>query len=75
MPLEEYEASPGLGVQLCPHCRGLFVRRTAMRQFLGGGSLTQSTEAAPLMLGAEEGLRCPDCVDLAMQPLSLKAPQ
>lgn len=74
MPLEGYEASPGLGVALCPHCRGLFMGRSEVRQFLGGGSLTQTTEAAPLMLGAEEALRCPACVDEPMQPLTLRAP-
>ena len=75
MPLEDYEATPGVVVGLCPHCRGLFLDRDEIRKLVGRGSLADATEIVPLMLGEEVMMRCPTCVDPAMQPLSLKAPE
>lgn len=39
---------------------------------VGGGSLAKATELVPVSLGAEIGMRCPKCVDPAMQPLRVK---
>ena len=69
MPLSGFEASPGVQVELCAHCRGLFLDRHEIRQLVGGGSLAKATEVVPVSLGDEIGMRCPKCVDPAMQPL------
>lgn len=69
MPLAGYEPSPGVRVELCSHCRGLFLDRHEVRELLGGGSLAKATEVVPVSLDAEIGMRCPKCVDPAMQPL------
>jgi len=74
MPLEDYEAAPGAIVELCPHCRGLFLDRQEIRKLVGRGSLADATEVVPLLLGEEVAMRCPTCVDPAMQPLQLRAP-
>ena len=75
MPLEHHQAMPGVAVELCPHCRGLLFDRNEFRKMVGRGSLASATEVVPLMLGEEVAMRCPTCVDPAMQPLQLKAPQ
>jgi len=72
MPLSEYEASRGISVELCAQCRGLFLDRNEIRQLVGGGSLAKATEVVPVSLGDEMGMRCPKCVDPAMQPLRVK---
>ncbi len=72
MPLSGYEASPGVNVELCMHCRGLFLDRNEIRQLVGRGSLAKATEVVPVSLGEEMGMRCPKCVDPAMQPLQVK---
>jgi Zn-finger nucleic acid-binding protein len=72
MPLSEYEASPGISVELCAQCRGLFLDRNEIRQLVGGGSLAKATEVVPVSLGDEMGMRCPKCIDPAMQPLRVK---
>jgi Zn-finger nucleic acid-binding protein len=69
MPLSGYEASPGVEVELCAHCRGLFLDRHEIRQLVGRGSLAKATEIVPVSLGDEIGMRCPKCVEPAMQPL------
>ena len=71
MPLAAYEASPGVQVELCGHCRGLFLDRDEIRQLVGRGSLAKATEVVPVSLGDEIGMRCPKCVDPAMQPLRI----
>jgi len=75
MPLEDYEAMPRVVVELCPHCRGLFLDRDEIRKLVGRGSLADAIEVVPLVLGEEVMMRCPTCVDPAMQPLRLKAPE
>jgi Zn-finger nucleic acid-binding protein len=75
MPLSGYEASPGVNVELCVQCRGLFLDRDEIRELVGRGSLAKATEVVPVSLGAEVGMRCPKCVDPAMQPLSVKGAQ
>lgn len=72
MPLSEFEASPGVSVELCAHCRGLFLDRHEIRELVGGGSLAKATEVVPVSLGDEMGMRCPKCIDPAMQPLRVK---
>jgi len=72
MPLTGYEASPGVDVELCTQCRGLFLDRDEIRQLVGRGSLAKATEVVPVSLGEEVGMRCPKCVDPAMQPLRVK---
>ncbi len=72
MPLAAYEASPGVEVELCTHCRGLFLDRHEIRELVGRGSLSRATDIVPLSLGEEAETRCPKCVDPAMQPLSIK---
>ncbi len=72
MPLSEYEASPGLYVEICAHCHGMFLDRDEIRDLLGGGSLSKATQVLPVSLGDEIGMRCPKCVDPAMQPLRVK---
>ncbi len=72
MPLSEYEASPGLFVEICTQCRGMYLDRHEVRDLLGGGSLAKATEVLPVSLGDEIGMRCPKCVDPAMQPLAVK---
>jgi len=72
MPLSGYEASPGVQVELCAQCRGLFLDRGEIRELVGGGSLAKATEVVPVSLGREVGMRCPKCVDPAMQPLRVK---
>jgi len=72
MPLSGYEASPGVQVELCTHCRGLFLDRHEIRELVGAGSLGKATEVVPVSLGDEIGMRCPKCVDPAMQPLQVK---
>jgi hypothetical protein len=69
MPLSGYEASPGVDVELCSQCRGLFLDRGEIRELVGRGSLAKATELVPVSLGQEVGMRCPKCVDPAMQPL------
>jgi len=69
MPLSGYEASPGVQVELCPQCRGLFLDRHEIRQLVGRGSLKKATEVVPVTLGSELGMRCPKCVHPVMQPL------
>jgi Zn-finger nucleic acid-binding protein len=46
--------------------------RDEIRELVGRGSLAKATEVVPVSLGAEVGMRCPKCVDPAMQPLSVK---
>jgi Zn-finger nucleic acid-binding protein len=72
MPLEGYEASPGIEVELCSQCRGLFLDRNEIRALVGRGSLSRVTEVVPLSLGDELTTRCPKCVDPVMQPLQVK---
>ncbi|MBW2224691.1 MAG: zf-TFIIB domain-containing protein, partial [Deltaproteobacteria bacterium] len=72
MPLSEYEASPGVSVELCAQCRGLFLDRHEIRELAGGGSLAKATEVVPVSLGDEMGMRCPKCVDPVMQPLRVR---
>lgn len=72
MPLSGYEASPGVDVELCTHCRGLFLDRHEIRSLVGRGSLTKVTEVVPVTLGEQVGMQCPKCVDPAMQPLCIK---
>jgi Zn-finger nucleic acid-binding protein len=72
MPLSGYEASPGVQVELCAHCRGLFLDRHEIRQLVGAGSLQKATDVVPVSLGGEIGMRCPKCVSPAMQPLRVK---
>ena len=72
MPLAGYEASPGVNVELCAQCRGLFLDRNEIRELVGRGSLAKATEVVPVSLGGEVGMRCPKCVDPAMQPLRVK---
>jgi Zn-finger nucleic acid-binding protein len=72
MPLSEYEASPGVSVELCAQCRGLFLDRHEIRELVGGGSLAKATEVVPVSLGDEMGMRCPKCIDPTMQPLRVK---
>ena len=69
MPLSGYEASPGIEVELCPQCRGLFLDRHEIRELMGDGSLTKATAVVPVSLGDEMTMRCPKCVEPAMQPL------
>lgn len=59
-------------MELCAHCRGLFLDRHEIRELVGGGSLAKATEVVPVSLGDEIGMRCPKCVDPAMQPLRVK---
>ena len=72
MPLSGYEASSGVQVELCAHCRGLFLDRDEIRMLVGGGSLAGATEVVPVPLGEAIGMRCPKCIEPAMQPLSVK---
>jgi Zn-finger nucleic acid-binding protein len=72
MPLAGYEASPGIQVELCAQCRGLFLDRDEIRELVGRGSLARATEVVAVSLDAEMGMRCPKCVDPAMQPLNVK---
>ncbi|UCF48887.1 MAG: zf-TFIIB domain-containing protein [Myxococcales bacterium] len=72
MPLSGYEASPGVNVELCAQCRGLFLDRSEIRELVGRGSLAKATEVVPVSLGEEISVRCPKCVDPAMQPLRVK---
>ena len=72
MPLSGFEASPGVQVELCSHCRGLFLDRHEIRALVGGGSLAKATDVVPVSLGDEMGMRCPKCVEPAMQPLRIK---
>ncbi len=72
MPLSGYEASPGIQVELCASCRGLFLDRHEIRALVGVGSLANATVVVPVPLGEEIGMRCPKCVDPAMQPLRVK---
>ena len=72
MPLAGFEASPGVEVELCTQCRGLYLDRDEIRELVGRGSLRRSTDVVPVSLGDEAGMRCPKCVDFAMQPLSIK---
>jgi hypothetical protein len=46
--------------------------RNEIRELVGGGSLAKATEVVPVSLGDEPGMRCPKCVDPAMQPLRVK---
>ena len=69
MPLSGYEASPGVEVELCAQCRGLFLDRHEIQELVGRGSLAKATEVVPVSLGDDIGMRCPKCVDPAMQPL------
>jgi Zn-finger nucleic acid-binding protein len=69
MPLSGYEPSPGVSVELCAHCRGLFLDRHEIRELVGQGSLSKATEVVPVSLGEEMTVRCPKCVEPAMQPL------
>ncbi len=75
MPLEGYEASPGIEVELCSQCRGLFLDRNEIRDMVGRGSLARVTEVVPLSLGDELTTRCPKCVDPVMQPLHITGTQ
>ena len=75
MPLQGYEASPGVEVELCSQCRGLFLDRSEIREMVGRGSLSRATEVVPLSLGDELTTRCPKCVDPVMQPLQIKGTQ
>ncbi|MFZ1863144.1 MAG: zf-TFIIB domain-containing protein [Polyangiales bacterium] len=72
MPLSAYEASPGVQVELCSHCRGLFLDRHEIRDLVGHGSLAKATEIVPVSLGEELTVRCPKCVDPVMQPLRVQ---
>lgn len=72
MPLSGYEASPGVEVELCAQCRGLFLDRHEIRELVGRGSLSRATDVVPLSLEEDVGMQCPKCVDPAMQPLSIK---
>jgi len=72
MPLSGYKASPGVNVELCMQCRGLFLDRHEIRELVGRGSLAKATEVVPVSLGQEVGMRCPKCIDPAMQPLRVK---
>lgn len=72
MPLSAYEASPGIQVELCSHCRGLFLDRHEIRELVGQGSLAKATEVVPVSLGEEVGARCPKCIEPAMQPLRVR---
>ena len=72
MPLSGFEASPGVEVELCAQCRGLFLDRDEIRLLVGGGSLAKATEVVPVSLGDDVGMLCPKCVDPAMQPLRVK---
>jgi Zn-finger nucleic acid-binding protein len=72
MPLSGFEASPGVQVELCAQCRGLFLDRDEIRLLVGGGSLAKATEVVPVSLGDDVGMLCPKCVDPAMQPLRVK---
>ncbi|MGB5374841.1 MAG: zf-TFIIB domain-containing protein [Polyangiales bacterium] len=72
MPLSGYEASPGVEVELCAECRGLYLDRHEIRELVGRGSLSRATDVVPVSLGEEVGMRCPKCVDPAMQPLGIK---
>jgi len=72
MPLSGYEASPGVEVELCAECRGLFLDRHEIRELVGRGSLGRATEVVPVSLDEDVGMQCPKCVDPAMQPLSIK---
>ena len=75
MPLVAYEASPGVEVELCTQCRGLYLDRQEIRQLVGRGSLARATEVIPVPLGEEAGMRCPKCVNPAMQPLRVQGAQ
>ncbi|MGB8331232.1 MAG: zf-TFIIB domain-containing protein [Polyangiales bacterium] len=72
MPLTGYEASPGVDVELCTQCRGLFLDRDEIRQLVGPGSLARATEIVPVPLGEAVGMPCPKCVHPAMQPLRVQ---
>lgn len=72
MPLFGYEASPGVEVELCSNCRGLFLDRHEIRALVGAGSLAKATEVVPVSLGDPIGMRCPKCVEPAMQPLRVR---
>ena len=72
MPLSTYEATPGVQVELCSHCRGLFLDRHEIRDLVGHGSLAKATEIVPVSLGEELTVRCPKCVDPVMQPLRVQ---
>jgi len=72
MPLVSYEASPGVEVELCTKCRGLYLDRDEIRELVGRGSLARATEVVPVLLGEEVSMRCPKCVNPAMQPLRVK---
>lgn len=72
MPLSGYEASPGVEVELCTQCRGLYLDRGEIRELVGRGSLSRATDVVPVSLDEEVGMRCPKCVQPAMQPLSIK---
>jgi Zn-finger nucleic acid-binding protein len=72
MPLASYEASPGVEVELCAQCRGLYLDQREIRELVGPGSLSRATQVVPLSLGEEVGMRCPKCVDPAMQSLGIK---
>ncbi len=72
MPLEEYAVSADLVVELCAHCRGIFVDAHEVPVLLGRGSVASVTEDVPLELGAPAAMTCPKCVDPAMQPLALR---
>jgi Zn-finger nucleic acid-binding protein len=69
MPLSGYEASPGVQVELCTHCRGIFLDRHEIKELVGRGSLKKATEVVPVTLGDDLGMRCPKCVNPVMQPL------
>lgn len=71
--LEDHDAGSGLRVARCPHCRGTFAEQSQVRALVRGASLTQTTDVAPLLLGGEPEVRCPACVDVSMQPLSLRS--
>lgn len=72
MPLSGYEASPGVQVDLCSHCRGLFLDRGEIRELVGRGSLARATEVVPVSLDEALDMRCPKCVEPAMQPLRVR---
>jgi len=72
MPLSGFEASPGVEVELCSQCRGLYLDRNEIRELVGRGSLRRATDVVAVSLGDEVGMRCPKCIDFAMQPLSIK---
>ena len=46
--------------------------RDEIRELVGGGSLAKATEVVQVSLGDESSMRCPKCVDPAMQPLRVK---